>query len=273
MQVLLDLGARVDFREGDGSNILHTAIGKCPFPVMHEIISRDRTLLHKTNFLGRNPFHEALATSNVSQFLVKREEIKLMDLSEFLIKEKVDLNTKDVNEKTILDIALTKNYCHLCVKLMKEGAHTNVSSAARFLRESESDSILRHPQTFKKGLMEKLSDDPLIAMAQLNDLYIKIKANNIRTPKDFSFQSGLAFFKGKSAETKAHGQVLSVLKEIYDGKLKELLSKQGEKEGLDKKKPFLDKGLRLLIKHQEISKKIDKPSEQLVEGETYKIKW
>ncbi|HHF7374989.1 Dot/Icm T4SS effector AnkN/AnkX/LegA8 [Legionella bozemanae] len=273
MQILLNMGAKVDFRENDGNNILHVAIGKCPLSVMHELMSRERTLLHKTNSLGRNPFHHALATSIVSKHLGKEDEINFMNLSDFLIKEKVDLNTKDVNKKTILDIALSKNYCHLCVKLMKEGAHTNVSSAAKFLQKSSSDTILKHPKTFKKGLMKRLSDDPLIAMAQLNDLYIKIKANDIRTPKDFSAQSGLTFFKGKSDEMKAHEQVLSVLKEAYDSKLKELLGKQGEKEGLDKKKPFLDENLRLLIKHQEISRKIDKPSEQLVEGEFYKIKW
>ncbi|MCE0724402.1 Dot/Icm T4SS effector AnkN/AnkX/LegA8 [Legionella resiliens] len=272
-QILLDMGAKIDFQDVEGNNMLHTAMGRCPLPVVQEILSRDRTLIHQRNIEGRNPFHQALDSVSFSARFKKENEIKFMDLSDFLIKEKVNLNTKDVNKKTILDIALSKNYYHLCVKLMKEGAHTNISSAARFLEKASSDSIFNYPKTFNKGLMKRLSDDPLIAMAQLNDLYIKIKANDIRTPKDFLPQSGLTFFKGKSEETKAHEQVLSVLKGVYDSKLKELLGKQGEKEGLDKKKPFLDEDLRYLIKHQEISRKIDKPSEQLVEGETYKIKW
>ncbi|WP_069683455.1 Dot/Icm T4SS effector AnkN/AnkX/LegA8, partial [Legionella parisiensis] len=272
MQILLDMGVKTDCQDLDGNNILHASMGRCALPVIHQILSIDRTLLHQKNNDGRNPLHHALATSFVPRRLEKEDEIKFIDLTDLLIKEKVDLNTRDVNKKTILDIALSKNYCHLCVKLMKEGAHPNVSSAAGFLEKSSSDSIFNRPKTFKKGLMKKLSTDPLTAMAQLNDLYIKIKANDIRTPKDYLPQSGITFFKGKSDETKAHEQVLSVLKAAYDIKLKELLGKQGEKEGLDKRKPFLDESLRFLIRHQEISRKIEKPSEQLVEGESYRIK-
>ncbi len=272
MQTLLEMGAKTDFEDNEGNTLLHGAINRCDLPMIHDLISRNRKLLHKKNFEGRNPFHHALNDST-SVHYSKEQENKFIELIDLLLKEKVDLNAKDKLKKTILDIALSKQCYHLCIKLMKVGAHTNISSAEKLLKKAESSSILEHPTTFKQELMKKLNEDPLIAIAQLNDLYIKIRKNEIRTPKDFVPKGGLSFFTGKSEDTHAHEQVLSVLKEIYESKLKELLSQQGERKGLDKKPQFLDENLRFLIKTQEISKKIDKPSVQVIEGESYKIRW
>ncbi|MCW8398062.1 ankyrin repeat domain-containing protein [Legionella sp. PATHC038] len=271
MQLLLKMGAKVDYVDTDGNNILHATIGRSPLPMIHEIVSRDPTLLHKRNPAGRNPLHHGLA--EVFRYS-EDAEINFMALSNYLLKEQVDLNTEDMHGQTMLDIALSKHFYQLCVKLIKAGAQPNISSASTFLQESDANSILNHPKTFKKKLGKTLDENPLIAMTQLNDLYLQIKKNLIKSPKNFVPQSSLAFFKGKSEDTRAHDQVLSVLKESYDSKLKELLgSYKGQHEHFDKRHQVLDENLKFLIKNHEISKRIEKPTTQLVEGEYYQIKW
>lgn len=272
MRLLLAQGAKIDFEDADGNNALHIAfIGTPNISMIQEILSWDSTLLHKRNQAGRNPFHHAL--SELSHYS-KKEEAKFLQLCDYLLKEKVDLNTKDVKGKTVLDVALSKNHYHLCVKLMKGGAQTSIASAAEFLEGATTNSISEHPKTFKKKLGKMLDKNPLIAMAQLNDLYIQIKKNHIKTPKDFAPQGGLSFFKGKSEDSRSHELVLSVLKELYDAKLKLLLdSYQGQSEDFEKKHRVIDENLKFLIKNQEILKKKERPTTQIVEGEHYGIKW
>lgn len=119
----------------------------------------------------------------------------MIKICDFLFKERVDLNTEDAKGKTILDQALSSRYYGLCVKLLKAGAHTNISAAADFLKMSEADSILKNPVRFKKELGTMLDENPLIAMSQLNDLYIHIKLNQIRTPKNYLPQGEDYFLK------------------------------------------------------------------------------
>ncbi|CAM2903126.1 ankyrin repeat-containing protein [Legionella steigerwaltii] len=265
------MGAKVDVIDIDGNNILHHAVPRSSLPIVHEIALRDLTLFHHRNPEGRNPFHQGL--EEVLRYS-KEDEIKFMELSDYLLKERVDLNAEDRHGKTMLDIALSKRFYHLSVKLIKAGAHTNISSAAAFLHGSETNSILERPKTFKKKLMKTLNENPLIAMTQLNDLYIQIKEGHLRTPKDFAPQGGLAFFKGKSDDAKAHDKVLSVLKDVYDSKLNELLgSYQGQHDNFEKKHQVIDENLKFLIKNQEISKKIERPKTQIVEGVPHEIKW
>ncbi|KTC90497.1 ankyrin repeat domain-containing protein [Fluoribacter dumoffii] len=273
LALLLDMGARVDYESVEGNNILHSALTVCDISMIQEIASRDNRLFHKKNSEGRTPFHHAL--NEFSRFRYSQDhEIKMIKICDFLFKERVDLNTEDAKGKTILDQALSSRYYGLCVKLLKAGAHTNISAAADFLKMSEADSILKNPVRFKKELGTMLDENPLIAMSQLNDLYIHIKLNQIRTPKNYLPQGGRLFFKGKSEDEKAHNETLSVLKELYDTKLKELLDNyQGQEEGFAKKHQAIDENLIYLIKNQALSKKIVKPSSQIVEGETYKIKW
>lgn len=274
-KLLLEKGAKVDFEDKFGNNILHSAMRRCDLPIIMDIIKKDSTLLHRKNFEGRNPLHQALHDVRSFPYSKEQEEIRFMELSDFLLKEKVDLNAKDSNRKTILDIALSKQYYHLSVKLMKEGAHTNVSSPSKFLKHSDADFILDHSFQFKKSLEKKLDGNPLIAIAQLNDLYVQIKNNDIRTPKGYAPKEGVSFFKGKSNDAKAHDKVLSVLKDLYDSKLTELLSSlPGEgKEQIHKSQKLFDEDIKLLIKNQDISRKINKTSIQESVGSSLKIKW
>jgi len=136
---------------------------------------------------------------------------------------------------------------------MKGGAQTSIASVAEFLEGATTNSILEHPKTFKKKLGKMLDKNPLIAMAQLNDLYIQIKKNHIKTPKDFAPQGGLSFFKGKSEDSRSHELVLSVLKELYDAKLKLLLdSYQGQRRNLRKNHEELERIWRFWLRIKRI---------------------
>ena len=273
--MLLDMGAKIDFEDMMGNNILHSAMSRNCLPLVQEFLSRDKTLLHKKNSAGRNPFHQALYDFPMFKYLNEKDEMMFIELSDYLFKEKVKLNEKDYNKKTILDIALSKPYFRLCVKLMKEGAHTNISSSLSFLKKYPLDSILKDAEQFKELLMKKLDGNPLVAMGQVNDLFVKIKNNDLRIPKDFAPKEGFSFFKEKTIDSTVYEKVISVLKDIYDTKLKEVIAihcKKSDKK-LKTKASFLDENLKFLIENQEISKKIDKPSVHSVEGEFYKIKW
>ncbi|HAT1871810.1 TPA: Dot/Icm T4SS effector AnkX [Legionella pneumophila] len=273
--ILLEMGARVDFEDRLGNNILHSAMRRCDLPIILDIVKKDSTLLHKRNSERRNPFHHALHEMHTFPSSKETEEIHFMNLSDLLLKEGVDLNKKDIKGKTILDIALSKQYFHLCVKLMKAGAHTNISSPSKFLKNSDANSILERPFKFKNDLKKELDDNPLIAMAQINDLYVQIKNNRIRTPTGYAPKEGVSFFKGKSNDAKAHDEVLSVLKELYDSKLTEMLGNlPGEGlEEIKRSQKFFDCELKLLIKNQDISRKVDKKSIQEAVGTSLKLKW
>lgn len=274
-KILLEKGARVDFEDRLGNNILHSAMRRCDLPIILDIVKKDRSLLHKRNSEGRNPFHQALHEMPTFPSSKETEEIHFMNLSDFLLKEGVDLNKKDIQGKTILDIVLSKQYFHLGVKLMKAGAHTNISSSSKFLKNSDANSILERPFKFKNDLKKELDENPLIAMAQINDLYVQIKNNRIRTPTGYAPKEGVSFFKGKSNDAKAHDEVLSVLKELYDSKLTEILGNlPGEGvEQIKRSQKLFDTELKLLIKNQDISRKVDKKSIQEAVGTSLKIKW
>ncbi|KTD06147.1 ankyrin repeat-containing protein [Legionella gratiana] len=253
-KILMDRGASLDHKDKFENNILHHAMGRCELPIIQELVNTKRALLHERNSNGRNPLHEAL--NSYSSF----SEEKFIELTMLSIKEKVNLKTADGNNATTLDCALSKNFCHLSVLLMKNGVHTNIVQPTKFLKKCESELILEQYEEFKQLLNKKLSKNPLVAMGQLNDLYMEIKKNTIRTPKNF-MPEGFSLFKGKSSDSKAHKKVLSGLKELYDIKLKEALSRHPADN------------LKDLIHHQQLSKKIDKPASQLISGETHKIKW
>jgi hypothetical protein len=208
-------------------------------------------MLHDKNTDGRNPLHESLNSCGFSEQI-------FIDLTNLSIREKVDLNGEDLKNTTILDIALSKNFRHLSVHLMKNGAKTNIARPAEFLRTCQSDFILKDQEAFKEQLNETLNRKPLVAMGQLNNLYLEIKKNTIITPMNFT-SSGIHFFKRSSQLDKAHDKVLSGLKELYDTKLQEALA------------IYPADDLKKLINNQKLSKKVDKPTAQLMGDESCKI--
>ncbi|CDZ79105.1 Phosphocholine transferase AnkX [Legionella massiliensis] len=273
--MLLEMGSRVTYNNYEENNLLHRAMDAwCDMPMLEKIIEIDSGMLSQLNIEGRNPFHQGLYNRAISTYPSRAEENQFVQLANYLLDEGVDLNTKDRTGKTILDIALSRQYCHLGVKLMQAGAQTNISLPTRFLKHADANDILEHLQAFQDELNGKLDQNPLIAMGQLNDLYIKIRANAIRTPTGF-MPDNRSFFKGKSADQKAHDSVLTVLKRLYDSKLHNVLdSHYGASRGeLQEKSDSFNQNLRVLINNQEISKKIDKPTKQLVEGESHRIRW
>lgn len=99
--ILLEMGARVDFEDRLGNNILHSAMRRCDLPIILDIVKKDSTLLHKRNSERRNPFHQALHEMHTFPSSKETEEIHFMNLSDLLLKEGVDLNKKILKENNI----------------------------------------------------------------------------------------------------------------------------------------------------------------------------
>ncbi|MDX1836775.1 hypothetical protein DIZ81_03725 [Legionella taurinensis] len=127
-------------------------------------------------------------------------------------------STDELGEETLADLAHFNAY--------------KVTHAKQFLSNLSADQITSTKETVKEDLLTNLNAEPLIAMAQLNELFMQIKENKLKVPKSYT-PPKMNLFSWMSSDSKnksAHTAILNLLKEIYLEKLDQLAQRAAEEE-------------------------------------------
>lgn len=99
----------------------------------------------------------------------------------------------------------------------------------------------------KSGVEAKLSNNPMIALAQISELFDRISKNKIKVPANYwgdGWSTSFYFFSsGFQADQLAHDQMLSILKMLYYEKLSYIVDHQPAPDSINaipSKKVFFD---------------------------------
>ncbi len=133
---------------------------------------------------------------------------------------------------------ITENPAHYAAystdELLEETLHDldhfneyKITRAKEFLMDHDAETINMSPKLVKNELMNQLSTDPLIAMAQINELHAQVLSNKIVVPQNYA-PNPRGFFsflqqKTPPALKSAHNHILNLLKNAYVDKLQELV--------------------------------------------------
>ncbi|MBA2652706.1 MAG: hypothetical protein H0U73_10625 [Tatlockia sp.] len=161
-------------------------------------------------------------------------------------------------------------------------AHFNaykITAAKNFLSGLDSTDIIDHITNITAELNLRLSTDPMIAMAQIDELFCRINDNKMVVPRtynppNFNNMYNISFFGNPDQATPAHTAVLNLLKTMYMQKLY-LLAEQAPNVALAKQIGFgCNQGAQAVLMDivdlQQISKHCDQP--QLMEAiSTYEV--
>lgn len=108
-----------------------------------------------------------------------------------------------------------------------------ITAAKSYLANLSAAQINQNKADFKTNVLANLNSDPLIAMAQINELFIQINANKIVVPKGYTPPSTGVFswFSRQDPQISAgHVAVVKLLNELYMEKLNLLVEQAPEVE-------------------------------------------
>jgi prophage maintenance system killer protein len=97
-----------------------------------------------------------------------------------------------------------------------------ITAAKNYLLTVEEPDINQDQDNVKAQLLNCLNSDPLIAMAQINDLFLRISTDRMNVPKGYSAPSMslLSWFdKTDELKIKGHNAILNLLRFLYVEKL------------------------------------------------------
>ncbi|STX51922.1 ankyrin repeat-containing protein [Legionella busanensis] len=167
----------------------------------------------------------------------------------FLLKNLLLLQNK-------MDICITQTPSHFAAfsvnQLVKETiqglikyAEYKITTAKHFLADLKEEDILNNKERIKSKLSKAISKDPMIAMAQLNELFIQIQDNKIVVPKGYwgeSYNLGLlnSFNTGFKKSNESHIAIQTMIKQLYYENFVKL-TKDVDSEGLKKFSSWIDK--------------------------------
>ncbi|MGQ3888932.1 hypothetical protein ACQUW5_07850 [Legionella sp. CNM-1927-20] len=124
-------------------------------------------------------------------------------------------------------------------------AEYKITNAAQILSNLTEENILDNTEQIKLHLRETLSRDPMIAMAQLNELFIQIQDNRIVVPKNYwgeSYNLGLLnnFNTGFKKSNESHAAIQTIVKQLYYENFVKL-TKEVDSSSLKKFSSWIDK--------------------------------
>lgn len=90
-----------------------------------------------------------------------------------------------------------------------------VTQVKHYLAELSIQQMSDPSGGIKDALVKRLNPDPLIAMAQVNELFLQIKEHKLQVPKGYNPLGFLHFLSGDSKSKNAHTAMLDMLKEVY----------------------------------------------------------
>ncbi|QRN03826.1 hypothetical protein GH742_08030 [Legionella sp. MW5194] len=105
-----------------------------------------------------------------------------------------------------------------------------VTRAKNYLALLSTQQINDPKNDIKEELLKTLSAQPLIAMTQINELFLQIKEQRLHVPKGYnpSLNNFLSLFGGDSKGKKANMLILALLKDIYLEQLNRLIEQAPE---------------------------------------------
>ncbi|MBA3537232.1 MAG: hypothetical protein H0T84_11590 [Tatlockia sp.] len=118
-----------------------------------------------------------------------------------------------------------------------------ITEAKNYLLSLEDEDINLDQDNVKVQLMARLNHDPLVAMSQINELFIRISNDRMMVPKDFRPPSNglLSWFENtEQLKTEGHNSILNLLRNLYVEKLDLLVEEmcfveEGKRIGLGAK--------------------------------------
>jgi hypothetical protein len=92
-----------------------------------------------------------------------------------------------------------------------------ITAAKSYLNSLSADAIVKKSAEVQVGLNASLARDPLIALEQLNELFVQIKTNQLLVPRNYypRLDNQLTNFFYSSTPNKAHHDSLVLLKSLY----------------------------------------------------------
>lgn len=147
------------------------------------------------------------------------------------------------------------------IKKFQEYKITQAKATINNLSEKDIDDI----EKIKKELNSKLSQNPLIALSQINELFLRVKRNEIKVPHNYSGDTKSHLFLGSSSPSRhiAHNKILDLLKLLYLEKISNVMENYSNKpsEGFEVKSQqitYTDKQVfqHMIEQHRILSEKL-----------------
>ncbi|MBI2784857.1 MAG: ankyrin repeat domain-containing protein [Legionella longbeachae] len=270
VMLLIKLGD--DFKKTicqEDNTVLHVAMAGRNMDSIKELLKINPTLANIKNNKGQTPLQYALK-STLSKFY--QEEF--MDVIKILIKKNIDISGKDNQGNSIIDYVLSKGCLTLFLQLEQLGIGTrpNISNASIYLSSQKHELITSNILQFEYNLLQNLSDNPIIAAFQLNELYEKVKDGTITTPENYQKPKEFSIFNKEKNVVKAHTQVLKVLEKSYLSiilKIPEHLQKDVQGH-LDENK-FFAKHLNIYLAKHKLSHKLASSLKRNLQSQCIKV--
>ena len=143
-----------------------------------------------------------------------------------------------------------------------------ITEAKNFLSNLRPSDINGQLANIEAELNLRLSTDPMIAMAQIDELFCRINENKIVIPRTYTAPSlsnmyNISFFGNPDEATPAHTAVLNLLKTLYVEKLNLLAEQVPQLEPSQRIGFECQQGAKAVLKEivdlQQISKHCDEP--------------
>jgi ankyrin repeat protein len=225
MQLYIDKGFDIKTPLDNYNNTaLHLACTNSDIKHIITILKMAPSLINVKNDLGQTPLQAALKSTRYGM-----NEEDMVTLCNINLENGGKLDTTDNDSNGLADFALsTKSYL-LYRHLTKQGVTTNISLTANMFLHTRASDVMTNPKVYKQTLLESLNKNPLIAAAQINDLYLKIKDNSITAPQNYTTPGRFSFFSKETNEQKAHREILKILEKSYAEKIVEIPAYQKER--------------------------------------------
>lgn len=110
-----------------------------------------------------------------------------------------------------------------------------ITEAKEYLATLSADSIINHCESIRSDLISHLNPDPLIAMAQINELYVQIGTSKLSVPTGYKpgkktpIMQTLFSSKHPYSDKIAHTNILNLLKIMYQETLEQLVKDDPKK--------------------------------------------
>lgn len=110
-----------------------------------------------------------------------------------------------------------------------------IKNVKNYLQSLSATEIIQDKDKIKTNIEKNLSNNPLIALAQLNDVFLKIQKNVIKTPINYwgdtyDYKLFNLFSSTFSNDNIAHKNILEILKELYVSITNNYLLKKNQHE-------------------------------------------
>ncbi|WP_367607431.1 ankyrin repeat domain-containing protein [Legionella sp. W05-934-2] len=215
----IDLKAPVDNK---GNTILHAAMVNLDIPAIEAILTKEPSLINSTNSKGQTPL--CYAIENMSDYKISSSQKELIDLNQRLATYKVDFTAKDSSGNTAIDYAIARGWFRYSLSLITQNDKPKLRPAINYLESLTESNFSRTKDTFKKTLLSQLSDNPIVAATQLDELYRDILQNRIKVPQNYKQASILDFFSKATPEQVVHNEILKQIDLAYRNTIIEIPS-------------------------------------------------